>query len=72
MSETESYHVVRGRNHWAVRSDELILSAHNTQRQAIKSGKMIAKLTQGELSIYGRNGQDKKKIQLHLLPPLKS
>ena len=61
MSETESYHVVRGRNHWAVKSDGLILSAHDTQKQAIKSGKMIAKMTQGELLIHGRNGKIREK-----------
>ena len=61
MSEIESYHVVRRRNHWAVRSDGLTLSAHDTQRQAIKSGKMIAKMTQGELSIHGRNGKIREK-----------
>ena len=59
-----SYRVVRGRNHWAVKRDGLILSAHHTQKEAIKSGKMIAKMTKGELSIHGRNGKIREKKQL--------
>ena len=57
----KNYHVVRGRNHWAVKSNGLILSAHNTQKQAIESGKVIARLTYGELSIHGKNGRIREK-----------
>ena len=71
MPEIESYHVVRGRNHWAVKIDGLILSAHNTQKQAIRSGKVIAELTQGELLIHGRNGKvrDKNSYVPNSVPP---
>ena len=58
---SDDYHVVRGRNHWAVRSDGFTLSGHNTQKEAIESGKVIAEMTQGELSIHGRNGKIRKK-----------
>ena len=57
----KNYHVVKARNFWAVKSRGLTLSAHNTQKDAIESGKVIAKLTQGELSIHGRNGRIREK-----------
>ena len=55
----KSYHV--DGNHWAVKSNGLVLSGHNTQKQAIQSGKVIAQLTSGELSVHGRNGRIREK-----------
>ena len=57
----KSYHVVKNGNHWAVKSNGLVLSGHNTQKQAIQSGKVIAQLTSGELSVHGRNGRIREK-----------
>ena len=58
---SKRYHVVKARNHWAVKNNGLTLSGHSTQREAIESGKMIAKLTSGELSIHGKNGRIREK-----------
>ena len=57
----KNYHVVKGINHWAVKKEGFTLSAHNTQKEAIESGKVIAELTQGELLIHGRNGKIREK-----------
>ena len=57
----KNYHIVRSKNHWAVKKSGMALSGHNTQKQAIESGKIIAKLTSGELSIHGRNGKIREK-----------
>ena len=57
----KNYHVVKSGNHWAVKSNGMTLSGHNTQKQAIESGKIIAKLTHGELSVHGRNGRIREK-----------
>ncbi len=57
----KNYHVVRSSNHWAVKSNGRSLSGHNTQQQAIESGKVIARLTHGELVIHGRNGKIREK-----------
>ena len=58
----KNYHVVKSGNHWAVKKQRsLSLSGHNTQQQAIESGKVIAKLTHGELVIHGRNGKIREK-----------
>ena len=57
----KNYHVVKSGNHWAVKNKGHTLSGHNTQQQAIESGKVIAKLTHGELVIHGRNGKIREK-----------
>lgn len=57
----KNYHIVKSGSHWTVKSNGLILSGHNTQKQAIESGKMIAKLTKGELVIHGMNGEIREK-----------
>ena len=49
----KNYHVVKAENYWAVKKDGgAVLSAHNTQKQAIASGKLLAKLTHGKLSVH--------------------
>ena len=68
----KNYHIVRKGNYWAVKSNGLVLSGHNTQKQAIVSGRVIARLTGGELSIHGRNGKirEKNSYGLDPFPPL--
>ncbi|MCY4321401.1 MAG: DUF2188 domain-containing protein [Bdellovibrionaceae bacterium] len=65
------YHIVKAGNHWAVKNNGLTLSGHNTQKEAIESGKMIAKLTNGELSIHGKNGRIREKNSYSSNPFLK-
>ena len=55
----KDYHVVPNGNEWAVKREggERASSVHGTQREAIDSGRELAKRNQTELVIHRPNGQ---------------
>ena len=58
---SRSFHVVRLGEGWHVKSDNRVLSSHNTQENAINSAIIIAKRTKSEVVIHGRDGRIRSK-----------
>ncbi len=63
MSTTNNVHVVPHPNGWAVKrpGNDRASSVHDTQKEAIDSGRNIAIKDKSELIIQGKNGQIREK-----------
>jgi hypothetical protein len=57
--KNDDYHVVKNGDQWAVKREgaQRASSTHQTQQDAIDSGRELAKKSQGELRIHRPNGQ---------------
>jgi uncharacterized protein YdaT len=58
MSKKRDYHVVPHGDHWAVQREggKRSSSVHNTQRDAIDSGRSLARQAKTEIVIHRRDG----------------
>lgn len=56
---SKDQHIVPHKDGWAVKGagNERATSVHQTQADAIKAGREIARNNQSEILIHGRNGQ---------------
>ena len=59
MAKNKNYHVVPHDDGWAVKRENAsrASSVHPTQKSAIKAGTPLAKKSQGELRIHGKDGR---------------
>jgi hypothetical protein len=59
MSKKDNIHVVPDQGNWAVKEEgnSKPLSTHQTQGEAIQSGKQVAKPAKAELIIHRPNGE---------------
>ncbi len=57
----KDFHIVKLGKGWSVKNSGRVLSSHNTQKNAIKSATVRAKISKSEVVTHGRDGKIRSK-----------